>query len=496
MLQVPRSHFPESLSFDDVLVMPGYSEVLPHQVNLKTRFSASIDMHSPLVSAAMDTVTESATAIALAQCGGMGVIHKNLSIEDQASEVEKVKRSESGMIAHPVVIAPDVTIRQVKEIMLLHNISGLPVIDNKKLVGIVTGRDIAFASELDQPVTEVMTKKVVTAPVGTSYQEAVKILYRHRIEKLPVVTKDDKGLVGMFTIKDIEKAQKYPHSSRDSQGRLRVAGAVGVGDSEMKRVEALLAAGCDAIVVDTAHGHSKTVMDQCRRIRKDFKKMAFDLVGGNIATSDGALSLVEAGVDAVKVGMGPGSICTTRIVTGIGVAQLTAIMDAAKVCQAKGVPVIADGGIKFSGDALKALAGGASTVMVGSLFAGTEEAPGEMVLYKGKSYKTYRGMGSLGAMAKGSRDRYFQGNVSSIHKFVPEGIEGRVAYKGPIENSIYQIMGGIRSGIGYVGAKDIDDLQKKAKFMRISPGGLKESHPHGVYITREAPNYYSESPST
>ena len=493
MLQLPQTHFPESLSFDDVLMMPGYSKVLPGDISLTTRFSLNIEVHSPLVSAAMDTVTESATAIALAQCGGIGVIHKNLSMEQQAKEVERVKRSESGMIAHPVVVSPDSTSQEVKQMMSSHGISGFPVIAQGALVGIVTARDLAFSGAHDRRIGDLMTTDLITAPLGTSYDEATKILYTHRIEKLPVVHEDGTTLAGMFTIKDIEKAKKYPYSSRDSQGRLRVAAAVGVFDADLARTEALLQAGCDAIVVDTAHGHSKWVIDRCVEIRQTFGSYQFDLVAGNVATSDGALALIDAGVDAIKVGLGPGSICTTRIIAGVGVPQLSAILDTANICEKKNIPLIADGGVKYSGDAVKALAAGASTVMIGSLFAGTEEAPGEMILYKGKSYKTYRGMGSLGAMAKGSRDRYFQHEVLSQSKFVPEGIEGRVAYKGPIESSVYQITGGLKSGMGYVGAANIDQLQKKVKFVRISGAGLRESHPHGVYITREAPNYYTES---
>lgn len=493
MLQVPQTHFPESLSFDDVLIMPGYSEVLPKDISLSTRFSANINMHTPLVSAAMDTVTESATAIALAQCGGIGVVHKNLSVESQAKEVQKVKRSESGMIAHPVVVSPDTTTHQVKQMMRSYGISGFPVISDTTLVGIVTARDLAFSGSHQGRVGELMTTKLITAPLGTSYDEATEILYSHRIEKLPVVHEDGKTLAGMFTIKDIEKAKKYPHSSRDSQGRLRVAAAVGIFQDCLPRTEALLKAGCDAIVVDTAHGHSKWVVDRCMEIRSHFSSYHFDLIAGNVATSDGALALIDAGVDAIKVGLGPGSICTTRIIAGVGVPQLSAILDTANICEKKGIPLIADGGVKYSGDAVKALAAGASSVMIGSLFAGTEEAPGEMILYQGKSYKSYRGMGSLGAMAKGSRDRYFQHDVSSRGKFVPEGIEGRVAYKGPIERSVHQITGGLKSGMGYVGASHITDLQKKVKFVKISSAGLKESHPHGVYITREAPNYYTDS---
>lgn len=493
MLQLPQTHFPESLSFDDVLIVPGHSEVLPGEIELKSQFSLNIEVYLPLVAAAMDTVTESATAIALAQCGGIGVIHKNLTAVDQAKEVEKVKRSESGMIAHPVVVSPDTTISEVKQMMRAHGISGFPVLAGDALVGIVTARDLAFSGAQDGRIGEVMTTELITAPLGTSYDEATHILYTHRIEKLPVLHEDGKSLAGMFTIKDIDKAKKYPHSSRDSQGRLRVAAAVGVFEDDLARTEALLQAGCDAIVVDTAHGHSKWVMERCSEIRQTFGSYSFDLIAGNVATSDAALALIDAGVDAIKVGLGPGSICTTRIIAGVGVPQLSAILDTANICEKKGIPLIADGGIKYSGDAVKALAAGASTVMIGSLFAGTEEAPGEMILYQGKSYKTYRGMGSLGAMAQGSRDRYFQHDVAVNSKLVPEGIEGRVAYKGPIERSVYQITGGLKSGMGYVGARTIAQLQKKVKFVRISGAGLRESHPHGVYITREAPNYYTES---
>lgn len=496
MLQTPKTHLPIRLSFDDVLLVPGYSECLPSDTSLRTWFSKNISLQAPLISAAMDTVTESSTAIALAQCGGIGVIHKNLSVSSQAREVEKVKRSQSGMIAQPIVISPHASLSEARHIMTTHNISGLPVIYEEKLVGIVTERDLAFAENLENAVSEAMSKEVVTTVTGTPASQAEKILYKHRIEKLPVVKKDGTTLTGMFTIKDIKKSRKYPISSQDSQGRLRVAGAVGVGEHGIERAEALLAAGCDALILDTAHGHSSIVIEQCKRVRSTFASYNFDLIAGNVATSDGALSLIEAGVDGVKVGMGPGSICTTRVIAGIGVPQFSAILDTARACTSKNIPVIADGGIKFSGDVVKALAAGASSVMIGSLFAGTEEAPGEMVLYKGKSYKTYRGMGSIGAMAHGSKDRYFQSHIQSQQKYVPEGIEGRVAYKGPIENSIYQILGGVRSGMGYVGASSITELQDKAQFIRISTAGLKESHPHGIYITRESPNYYTESPSS
>lgn len=486
--------FPMGLTFDDVLLVPGHSTVLPHETSLETKFSRNITLQMPFISAAMDTVTEAPTAIAMARHGGIGVIHKNFSVEAQAAEVKKVKRSESGMIASPYVISPDLTIEQTIEVMKRHNISGLPVLENDQLVGIVTNRDIAFESDLSKSVAEIMSKNVVTTKIGTSYEEATKILHKHRIEKLPVIAEDGKSLAGMFTLKDLEKAKAHPHSSKDDQGRLRVAAAIGAGGDYLERAEALLEAGVDAIIVDTAHGHSQGVLDAVKKVKDTFSsKYKFDLIGGNVATAEGALALIEAGVDAVKVGIGPGSICTTRIVAGIGVPQLTAVLNAAAAAKSKGVPVIADGGIKFSGDAVKALAAGASTVMIGSMFAGTEEAPGELIIYKGKSYKSYRGMGSLGAMAKGSKDRYFQGNVTDSNKFVPEGIEGRVAYKGPIGNSIYQLTGGVKSGMGYVGAATIAELQEKRQFNRISPAGLRESHAHDVYITREAPNYKIDS---
>lgn len=494
MANISDFDFPMGLTFDDVLLIPGHSEVLPHETSLETKFSRNITLQMPFLSAAMDTVTEAPTAIAMAHHGGMGVIHKNFSIQDQANEVRKVKRSESGMITNPYVISPDMTISETIAMMERLGVSGLPVIDKEKLVGIVTSRDIAFESNLNAPVSSIMTKDVVTTKIGTSYDEAVKVLHKHRIEKLPVIGEDGKSLVGMFTLKDLEKAKAHPHSSKDSQGRLRVAAAIGAGGDFLERAEALLDAGVDAIIVDTAHGHSQGVLNACSQVKKNFSsKFGFDLVGGNVATPEGTLALIEAGVDAVKVGIGPGSICTTRIVAGIGVPQLSAILSSAAAAKSKGVPVIADGGIKFSGDAVKALAAGASTVMIGSMFAGTEEAPGEMIIYKGKSYKSYRGMGSLGAMAQGSKDRYFQGNVTDSNKFVPEGIEGRVAYKGPIGNSIYQMTGGLRSGMGYVGAATISELQDKRQFTRISPAGLRESHAHDVYITREAPNYKIES---
>ena len=494
MANTPDFDFPTGLTFDDVLLTPGHSQVLPNQTNLETRFSKNITLQMPFLSAAMDTVTEASTAIAMARHGGMGVIHKNFSVDGQADEVKKVKRSESGMITSPYVISPDLTISQTLELMKEYNVSGLPVLDNEKLVGIVTSRDVAFEANLSSPVSTIMTKEVVTTKIGTSYEDATKLLHKHRIEKLPVLGEDGKSLVGMFTLKDLEKAKAHPHSSKDSHGRLRVAAAIGAGGDFMERAEALLKSGVDALIVDTAHGHSQGVLDACKKVKSSFSsRYEFDLVGGNVATASGTLALIDAGVDAVKVGIGPGSICTTRIVAGIGVPQLTAILASAEAAASKDIPVIADGGIKFSGDAVKALAAGASTVMIGSMFAGTEEAPGEMIIYKGKSYKTYRGMGSLGAMAEGSKDRYFQDDVRDSNKFVPEGIEGRVAYKGPISGSIYQLTGGLKSGMGYVGASTIPELKKRRNFIRISPAGLRESHAHDVYITREAPNYKIDS---
>ena len=479
----------EGLTFDDVLLIPQYSEVLPHETQLKTKLTRNLSLNIPLLSAAMDTVTEARTAIALAQAGGIGVIHKNLGVEQQAYEVRKVKKSESGMIVDPVTINPNQTVRDVIAIMQKSNISGLPVVDQDHLVGIVTGRDIRFEKDLDRPLTEVMTKKVITAPVGTLSEKAVEILHHHRIEKLPVLAEDGKTLVGMFTIKDIEKARRYPDASKDTGGRLLVAAAVGAGGDYLERSEALLEAGCDVIVVDTAHGHSRGVLDAITKIKKNFKRFGFEVIGGNVATAKGAEALIEAGVDGVKVGIGPGSICTTRIIAGIGVPQLSAILDSIQGTKKYGVPIIADGGIKFSGDIVKAIAAGASAVMIGSLFAGTEEAPGELIIYQGKSYKSYRGMGSLGAMDRGSKDRYFQGQVKETNKLVPEGIEGQVAYKGPISDSIYQLVGGVRSAMGYLGAKNIGELRVNSEFVKISSAGLRESHTHDVFITRESPNY-------
>lgn len=477
-----------ALTYDDVLIVPNYSEVLPTEVQLKTKFSKNISMNIPIVSSAMDTVTESRTAIVMAQEGGIGVIHKNMTPEEQAFEVEKVKKYESGMILDPFTVTPDQKISDLFDLMKKYKISGFPVVDgNKRLVGMITNRDLRFISDTSKKVKDVMTSKnIVTAPEGTSFEKAKEILQNHRVEKLPVVNEDGK-LRGLITIKDIEKTIAYPNSNKDQFGRLRVAAACGVGDKELKRVEVLIKAQVDAIVVDTAHGHSKGVIEMVKAIKK--LNAGIDVVAGNVATAKACEDLIAAGVDGIKVGIGPGSICTTRIIAGIGVPQMQAIFDCKPVCEKAGVPFIADGGIKFSGDIFKALAGGASTVMIGSLFAGTDEAPGEMVLYQGRAYKMYRGMGSLGAMEKGSKDRYGQSAVEEMSKLVPEGIEGQVPYRGSLSNNLFHLVGGVRSGMGYVGAGTMDELHKKAKFIKITAASLKESHPHDVIITKEAPNY-------
>lgn len=477
-----------ALTYDDVLIVPNYSEVLPTDVDLKTKFSKNITMNIPIVSSAMDTVTESRTAIVMAQEGGIGVIHKNLTPEEQAFEVEKVKKYESGMILDPFTVTPDQVISDLFDLMKKYKISGFPVVDkDKKLVGMITNRDLRFVTDIKKKVKDVMTSKnLVTAPEGTSFEKAKDILKDHRVEKLPVV--NAKGeLRGLITIKDIEKTIAYPHSNKDQYGRLRVAAACGVGEKEMKRVEALIRAQVDAIVVDTAHGHSKGVIEMVRAIKK--LNAQVDVVAGNVATAKACEDLIAAGVDGIKVGIGPGSICTTRVIAGIGVPQMQAIFDCKPVCEKAGIPFIADGGIKFSGDIFKALAGGASTVMIGSLFAGTDEAPGEMVLYQGRAYKMYRGMGSLGAMERGSKDRYGQSAVEEMSKLVPEGIEGQVPYRGSLSNNLFHLVGGVRSGMGYVGAANMGELHKKAKFIKITAASLKESHPHDVIITKEAPNY-------
>ncbi|SMB97582.1 inosine-5'-monophosphate dehydrogenase [Thermanaeromonas toyohensis ToBE] len=474
----------EGLTFDDVLLVPAFSAVLPREVDVSSYFTRGVRLNIPIASAGMDTVTEARMAIAMAREGGIGVIHKNMSIERQAKEVDRVKRSEHGVITDPISLSPDHTIGEAVKIMEHYHISGVPITEKGKLVGIITNRDIRFEEDYSRPIREVMTKEnLVTAPVGTTLEQAKEILRRYKIEKLPLVD-ENFNLKGLITIKDIEKARKYPNSAKDSKGRLLVAAAVGVSKETMERVEALVAAGVDVIVVDTAHGHSENVLRTVAAIKQKYPDL--QVVGGNVATKEGALALIEAGVDAVKVGVGPGSICTTRVIAGIGVPQLTAILDCAQVARKKGVPIIADGGIKYSGDITKALAAGASTVMIGSLLAGTEESPGEIEIYQGRSFKTYRGMGSLGAMKEGSKDRYFQ---EEADKLVPEGIEGRVPYKGPVAETLFQLVGGLKAGMGYLGTRSIPELQEKARFIRITQAGLRESHPHDVIITKEAPNY-------
>ena len=480
----------EALTFDDVLLVPGASSVLPRDVNVRTRLTREIALNIPFVSAAMDTVTEHATAICMAQNGGLGVIHRNLSPADQAREVARVKRFEAGMIVDPITLHPEQSIREALRLMAQYKISGLPVTRDGRAVGILTNRDLRFLKDVDQPVSRVMTpqEKLVTVPPGTDLERCKELLHRHRIEKLLVV--DERGMLcGLITIKDIEKNERFPNAVKDPFGRLRCGAAVGVGPDRMERAQALVDAGVDVLVVDTAHGHSQAVLDTVSEMRRTFPDLP--IVGGNVATAEGAEALIKAGASAVKVGVGPGSICTTRVVTGVGVPQLTAVIDAARVAARFDVPVISDGGVKFSGDAVKALAAGASSVMIGSLFAGTDEAPGETVLYQGRTYKLYRGMGSLGAMSEGSRDRYFQDDVEAA-KLVPEGIEGRVPYRGSLTSSIHQLVGGLRSGMGYCGAADLAELRQKARFVRITQASLQESHVHDVVITREAPNYRLE----
>ncbi|MCX7986741.1 MAG: IMP dehydrogenase [Bacteroidales bacterium] len=476
----------EGLTFDDVLLVPAYSEVLPREVNVSTKFSRNIELHSPIVSAAMDTVTEAELAIAIAREGGIGVIHKNMSIEAQAHEVKKVKRAENVMIFDPVTIHRDATVADALQLMNENKIGGIPVVDeNRRLIGIVTNRDLRFETNMRRPVAEVMSKDIISITEQTDLEHAANILQKHKIEKLPII--DEKGmLIGLITYKDITKSKDRPNACKDSKGRLRVAAAVGVTSETFDRMEALVKAGVDAIIIDTAHGHSRGVIETLKEAKRRFPTI--DIVCGNIATAEAAIALVEAGADAVKVGIGPGSICTTRIVAGVGVPQLSAIYDVAKAIKDSGVPVIADGGIRYSGDIVKALAAGASSIMAGSLFAGVEESPGETIIYNGRKYKEYRGMGSIEAMQAGSKDRYFQDVEDDIKKFVPEGIEARVPYKGTVAEVVYQLIGGLRAGMGYCGAKDIPTLQQ-AKFVRITNSGLAESHPHDVTITREAPNY-------
>ncbi len=477
----------EGLTFDDVLLVPAHSTFFPKDADLTTSLTRTIKLQIPLVSAAMDTVTESRTAICMSREGGLGVIHKNMSPADQALEVDQVKKSESGMIVDPITMNPRQKIREALELMKKYRISGVPITENGKLVGILTNRDLRFETELDQVIEHVMTKdKLVTVPPGTTLEDAKFHLHKHRIEKLLVVDKDYM-LQGLITIKDIEKVRKYPHASKDALGRLIAGAAIGVGNDREERVEALVKAGVDVIVVDTAHGHSQAVIDAVRDVKRSYPDL--QLVAGNVATAEAAEALAGAGVDAVKVGIGPGSICTTRVVAGVGVPQLTAIQDVARITRKKGIPLIADGGIKFSGDIPKALAFGADVVMIGSLFAGTGESPGDTILYQGRTYKTYRGMGSIGAMNKGSKDRYFQADVESEIKLVPEGIEGRVPYRGSLSDNVHQLLGGLRAGMGYTGCCNIRELQEKARFIKISNAGLKESHVHDVQITHEAPNY-------
>jgi IMP dehydrogenase len=504
------TQIPEALTFDDVLLVPAYSDVVPTQTNTQTRLTSKISLTIPLMSAAMDTVTESRLAIAMAQQGGLGVVHRNLSIEQQAGEIDKVKRSESGMIVDPVTIEPERPISDALEVMRRFKISGVPVTRNGKLVGILTNRDLRFVSRTDIPISDVMTKEnLITVPVGTTLEQAEQILHQHRVEKLLVVN-DAYELKGLITVKDIQKKLKYPNASKDEQGRLRVAGAIGATGDFLERAAELVRYRVDALAIDSSHGHSTRVLEAVAECKKRFPEV--DLLAGNVATYEGTMALIDAGADAVKVGIGPGSICTTRMVTGAGMPQITAIAESYRAAKSRGISIIADGGIKYSGDVTKAIAAGASVCMMGSLFAGVDESPGETILYQGRSFKTYRGMGSLSAMAQGGGERYFQSKTdieefssgdrpsitareesgNRLAKFVPEGIEGRVPHRGPLEAMVYQLVGGLRSGMGYLGCATIEDLQEKAQFVRISGAGLRESHVHDVVITREAPNYHVE----
>ena len=489
-MEVPMldDHVSESLTFDDLLLVPAESNILPRDVDTTTLLTNNISLNIPIVSAAMDTVTESRTAICLAQEGGIGIIHRNMSIERQAIEVDKVKKSESGMIVDPITIEPEQKVREALELMNRYRISGVPVVKNKKLVGILTNRDLRFETDLEQPVANVMTHEnlITVSSLNISLEDSKKLLHKHRIEKLLVVD-ENYNLTGLITIKDIEKIKKYPLACKDALGRLRVGAGVGIVDREA-RIDALLSAGADVIVIDTSHGHSKGVLDAVRDTKANFPNC--ELIAGNVATTKGAKALIEAGVDAVKVGVGPGSICTTRIIAGVGVPQMSAIRDVYKICAQHHIPFIADGGIKYSGDIVKALAAGAHTVMIGGLFAGTEESPGETILFQGRTYKVYRGMGSLEAMKVGSKDRYYQDDMESNLKLVPEGIEGRVPYRGSLSGSIHQLMGGLKAGMGYVGCRTTGELREKARFIKITSAGLRESHVHDVIITKEAPNYW------
>lgn len=486
------AEIPEGLTFDDILLLPGESDFLPKDADVSTYVTRTIRLNTPLVSAAMDTVTEARTAIAMAQAGGLGVIHRNLGIPAQAAEIAKVKKHESGVIINPITVTPDTTIAQAREIMDRSHISGLPVIKDDKLVGILTNRDLRFEKRLDRLVSEVMTKdNLVTAWPGISREEAEEILHTHRIEKLLVVD-EAMHLKGLITVKDIEKTSQHPHACKDEYGRLRVAAAIGTGDDREARTEAVVEAGADVVVLDTAHGHTTSVVETLRSLKQNFRSL--EVVAGNVGTAEGAQALIGAGADGIKVGIGPASICTTRMVSGVGVPQLTAVVDTVRVAERAGVPVISDGGIRFSGDVVKALAAGAQTVMIGSLFAGTEESPGETILYQGRSYKQYRGMGSLEAMREreGSRNRYFQDVEESTGKLVPEGIEGRVPYKGPLSVVVDQLVGGLKAGMGYTGCRNLEELRTKVRFVRVSPAGLRENHVHDVIITKEAPNYRLE----
>ncbi|MBU8869377.1 MAG: IMP dehydrogenase [Gemmatimonadales bacterium] len=486
-MSVSDSHFPEALTFDDVLLIPAYSEITPGDVDTSTRLAPDIHLRIPFLSAAMDTVTEADMAIAVAREGGIGIVHKNLDPRAQASEVERVKRSESGMITKPITLEPDRSIDEALELMAHYRISGVPITEGQKLVGILTNRDLRFVKDTRQQVCKVMTSKnLVTVPVGTNLEEAAQLLHEHRIEKLLVVNGDGE-LRGLITVKDIQKKLDYPYACKDKAGRLRVGAAVGVGPDTPLRVELLHEAGVDLLVIDTAHGHSNNVIEMVRTIKSKYQDLR--ILAGNIATAAAAEALIDAGADAVKVGIGPGSICTTRVVAGVGVPQITAIMDVAEVTRKRGVALVADGGIRYSGDVAKAIAVGADAVMAGSLLAGTDESPGEKILFEGRVYKTYRGMGSLGAMQQGSKDRYSQGEITETDKLVPEGIEGRVPYKGKVHEVLYQLVGGLRSGMGYCGCRDIPCFQQNAKLVRTTSAGMVESHPHDIQITKEAPNY-------
>ncbi len=477
-------------TFDDVLLQPAASEVVPNEVDTSTRITRNITLGIPLISAAMDTVTESRLAIAMAQLGGIGCLHKNMTIEAQANEVRMVKKFESGMVVNPLTIAPTATLADALALMQQHHISGIPVTEKSgKLVGILTNRDVRFAENLRQPVQELMTQDVVTARENVAMEEAKRLLHKHRIEKLLVVDEAHR-CVGLITVKDIEKARQFPNAAKDDKGRLRVAAACGIGKDGLARAEALIAAEVDVVIIDTAHGHSRNVIEAVKALRKQSDSV--QIIAGNIATAEAAEDLIKAGADAVKVGIGPGSICTTRIVAGVGVPQLSAIWEVSRICRKKDVPLIADGGIKFSGDLAKAIAGGADCAMLGGLFAGTEESPGEVILYQGRSYKSYRGMGSVGAMARGSADRYFQQEISDTLKLVPEGVEGRVPFKGPVSGVVHQLVGGLKAAMGYTGNRTIAEMQKNCKFVRITGAGLRESHAHDITITREAPNYRME----